>query len=34
MSEFLELLQNPAHWGFEVITDLVFGAATFAWGRG
>ncbi len=23
MGEFVELLGNPAHWGFEVATDLV-----------
>ncbi len=34
MNEFLELLRNPAHWGFEIVSDLVLGAVTFAWGRG
>jgi hypothetical protein len=34
VNELLHLLGNPAHWGFEFITDLVFGGITFAWGRG
>lgn len=25
MDEFLHLLANPAHWGFEAVTDAVFG---------
>lgn len=31
MSEFLDLLGNPAHWGFEAVTDIAFGVvASFA----
>lgn len=25
MSEFLHLMQDPAHWGFEVVSDVVLG---------
>ncbi len=24
MSEFLHMLGDPAHWGFELVTDLVW----------
>lgn len=29
MDELLHLLHNPAHWAFEVITDIVVGGVTF-----
>lgn len=31
MTEFLELLSNPAHWGFEVVTDLLFAGLGALW---
>lgn len=32
MNEFQELLRNPAHWGFEAVTDIVFGIIVFIFG--
>lgn len=25
MSEFIQLLHDPAHWGFEIVSDAVVG---------
>lgn len=33
MSEFWHLLQDPAHWGFEAVTDVVFTGFLFLVGR-
>lgn len=33
MDEFLHLLQNPAHWMFEVVTDLVLAVPAYFVGR-
>lgn len=33
MDEFVQLLQNPAHWGFEAVTDVFFGGLAFVAGR-
>lgn len=29
MDEFLHLLTNPAHWGFEAVSDLVFAVPAY-----
>ena len=29
MTEFIELLGNPAHWGFEFVSDSAFGLITY-----
>ena len=33
MEELLHLLTNIPHWGFELITDMVFGGMGYLWVR-
>lgn len=33
MSEFWHLMGDPAHWGFEAVTDLVFAGLGLVVGR-
>lgn len=33
MDEFTGLLQDPAHWAFEMTTDVVFTSILFLLGR-
>ena len=33
MDEFLHLVQDPAHWAFEIVADGAFTAVLFVVGR-